>query len=79
VAGGAPSRPQCDRNGLLETQASPARRLRPTFDDLQTAIGDICDLFDPQECWNFFKAAGYASNSTHDALTLLWQIDLALV
>ncbi len=39
-----------------------------TFDDLQTAIGDICDLFDPQECWNFFKAAGYASNSTHDAL-----------
>jgi transposase len=33
-----------------------------TFDDLQTAIGDICDLFEPEQCWNFFKAAGYASN-----------------
>jgi transposase len=33
-----------------------------TFDDLCTALGDICDLFEPQECWNFFKAAGYASN-----------------
>ncbi len=33
-----------------------------TFDDLQTAIGEICDLFEPEQCWNFFKAAGYASN-----------------
>ena len=32
-----------------------------TFDELIDAIGDICDLFDPVECWNFFKAAGYAS------------------
>jgi transposase len=33
-----------------------------TFEDLQNAIGDICAVFDPEECWNFFKAAGYASN-----------------
>lgn len=33
-----------------------------TYDDLITAIGDVCDLFEPAECWNFFKAAGYASN-----------------
>jgi transposase len=33
-----------------------------TFDDLHAAIGDICAMFDPEECWNFFKAAGYASN-----------------
>jgi hypothetical protein len=26
------------------------------------AIGTICDLYDPQECWNYFKAAGYASS-----------------
>jgi transposase len=32
-----------------------------TFDALWRAIGDICDLFEPQECWNFLKAAGYAS------------------
>lgn len=33
-----------------------------TFDHLIEAIGDICDLFEPQECYNFFKAAGYASH-----------------
>lgn len=27
---------------------------------LWRAIGDICDLFKEDECWNFFKAAGYA-------------------
>jgi transposase len=30
-----------------------------TFDSLIAAIGDICDLYDPDECWNYFKAAGY--------------------
>jgi transposase len=32
-----------------------------TFEALWRAIGDICDLFEPQECWNYLKAAGYAS------------------
>ena len=32
-----------------------------TLDALWRAVGDICDLFDPQECWNDLKAAGYAS------------------
>jgi hypothetical protein len=31
-----------------------------TFGDLANAVGDICRLFEPRECWNFFKAAGYA-------------------
>lgn len=30
-----------------------------TFDAIATAIGDICDLFDPQQCRNVFRAAGY--------------------
>ena len=30
-----------------------------TFDQLIEAIGDICDLFTPDECRNFFHAAGY--------------------
>jgi len=25
------------------------------------AIGAICDLYDPQDCWNYFTAAGYVS------------------
>ncbi len=33
-----------------------------TFDQLVTAIGDICDLFTPDECWNYLEAAGYASD-----------------
>jgi transposase len=32
-----------------------------TLDALWRAIGNICDLFEPQECWNYLKAAGYAS------------------
>ncbi len=32
-----------------------------TFSGLFNAIGEVCDLFSPQECWNYFQAAGYAS------------------
>ena len=32
-----------------------------TFDQLIDAIGEICDIFTPEECRNFFHAAGYAS------------------
>lgn len=31
-----------------------------TFSDLIKAIGDICNLFEPEECLNYFRAAGYA-------------------
>ncbi len=33
-----------------------------TFDQLYEALADICAMFEPQECSNYFKAAGYASN-----------------
>ena len=29
---------------------------------LVEAIGDICYMFEPDECFNYFKAAGYESN-----------------
>ena len=32
-----------------------------TFDQLLHALGDICGLVSPDECRNYFKAAGYAS------------------
>jgi len=32
-----------------------------TFDQLIAAIGGSCDLFTPEECWNYLVAAGYAS------------------
>lgn len=31
-----------------------------TFEDLWRSLGDICRLFDEEECWNYFNAAGYA-------------------
>ncbi len=33
-----------------------------TFTDLFHALGQICDLFSPQECWNHFKAANYVAS-----------------
>jgi len=30
-----------------------------TYDDLWRAVGNVCSLFNPQECKNFFAAAGY--------------------
>jgi len=32
-----------------------------TYDALWRAVGDICGLYEPEECWNYLKAAGYAS------------------
>jgi transposase len=29
-----------------------------TYDDLWKAVGKVCDLFTPQECWNYFRKAG---------------------
>ena len=31
-----------------------------TIDALWRAVGDICDLFSAEECWNCLNAAGYA-------------------
>jgi transposase len=39
-----------------------------TLDALWRAVGEICDLFDPDECWNYFKEARYVSDQTHEAL-----------
>lgn len=33
-----------------------------TYDALWKAIGDICNLFKPEECWNFFKAQNYVAD-----------------
>lgn len=33
-----------------------------TFEDLFKALGDICSMFSPKECWNYYRAAGYVSD-----------------
>ncbi len=32
------------------------------FTDLFKALGDICRMVTPDECWNYFRAAGYVSS-----------------
>lgn len=32
-----------------------------SFTGLFKALGEVCDLFTPEECWNYFREAGYAS------------------
>lgn len=33
-----------------------------SYDQLWKAAGHVCDLFSDEECYNFFKAAGYEAN-----------------
>jgi transposase len=60
-----PARLFADLNPIEQAFAKIKAHLRKaearTFDALWRALGDICNLFEPQECWNFLKAAGYAS------------------
>lgn len=33
-----------------------------TYDQLWAAVGHVCDLFTDEECFNYFKAAGYGAD-----------------
>ena len=33
-----------------------------TIDALWKAIGNICELYSPEECWNYLKEAGYVAD-----------------
>jgi len=54
-----------DMNPIEQAFAKIKAHLRKaearTFEALWRALGGICDRFEPQECWNYLKAAGYAS------------------
>ena len=36
------------------------RNRAKTFTEVFEAIGAICDLYNQEECWNYFKGADYA-------------------
>jgi hypothetical protein len=42
-----------------------------SYDALWRAVGQVCDLFSEEECYNFFKAAGYEADRPQHALILL--------
>ena len=45
-----------------------------TYPELWKAVGHVCDLFSEEECYNFFKAAGYKTDETRHALASSWCI-----
>jgi transposase len=44
---------------FAKLKAHLRKRAPRTIDELWKAIGHICDLFEPEECLNYFRAAGY--------------------
>jgi transposase len=54
-----------DMNPIEQAFAKIKAHLRKaearTVDALWRALGGICNLFEPDECWNYLRAAGYAS------------------
>ena len=55
-----------DLNPIEQAFAKLKTRLRKanarTHDTLWRAVGDICELFDPNECWNYLKDTGYVAD-----------------
>lgn len=55
-----------DLNPIEMAFSKPKAKLRATaartIDELWKAIGHICNLFTPEECQNYFKAAGHGFN-----------------
>jgi hypothetical protein len=49
------------RRGAKQRHVHLRRIGARTFTDMFNAIADICDLYSPEECWNYFTAAGYIS------------------
>ena len=44
---------------LSKLKAHQRKAAARTFDAFVNAIGEICNLYNPDKCQNFFKAAGY--------------------
>jgi len=47
---------------FAKLKAMIRRAAARTYDDLWCAVGHVCDLFTDEECYNFFKAAGYETD-----------------
>lgn len=55
-----------DLNPIEMAFSKPKALLRKaaarTIEALWRAVGNICDMFTPDECWNYLKAAGYVAH-----------------
>ena len=51
-----------DQDGYSKLKALIRKVAARTYEELWQAVGHVCSLFTPKECYNFFKAAGYETN-----------------
>jgi|GEM_PF-1043733 len=56
-----PSTPSIEM-AFSKLKALIRRAAARTYDDLWRVVGNVCDLFTEEECYNFFKAAGYETD-----------------
>ncbi len=56
------TRPEPDRVAFSKLKALMRKKAAKSFDTLCDALGEICELFDPTQCRNCFKAAGYEAD-----------------
>lgn len=47
---------------FAKLKALPRKATARTYDDLWKVVGNVCALFSDEECYNYFKAAGYEIN-----------------
>ena len=47
---------------FAKVKALIRRAAARTCDQLWQAVGDVCNLFKDEECYNFLKAAGYETD-----------------
>jgi len=52
------SRPEPDRDGLLQAEGSDPQAAARSYEDPCKAVGTVCELFTETECQNFLEAAG---------------------
>ncbi|WP_373568675.1 hypothetical protein [Paracoccus actinidiae] len=51
-----------DVGAPLVADGEAAKAVQRTYDQLWAAVGQVCDLFSDEECYNYFKAAGYEAD-----------------
>ena len=47
---------------FAKLKALIGRAAARSYDELWRDVGDVCDLFNEEECYNFFKTAGYETD-----------------
>ena len=56
------------QSSKLKAQSPLATERSQTIDALFVALGDMCTLFEPQDCWAFIEATRHTSDQMQNTL-----------